>query len=684
MPAAPFLRYTPLLMLGIVAGWYLRPPAATAWALWATGLAVLLFSFFSGKQNALGLFAAALILTATGMLRTGRMLEKHPPDFGLRDTTGLRAYQAVLASPVENKPATYRATGRVLSVLTARGWQVARGQVLLFVDKNVPKKPRYGDVLLIAARPEAVEPPQNPAEFDYATYLSYQGIYHQQYLHGEAYALLGHAPPSPLAGRMLGISQAAAQQLHRALPAADEYAVAAAMLLGVRDELDNELLRAYATAGAVHTLSVSGMHVGVLFLLLNFILSLVLRNLPRRQIYTAGVSLLVLWAYAVLTGGSAPVLRATLMFSMFCLANAFRLNSQPLNTLAFSAFVVVFADPLSLFQMGFQLSYLAVGGLVLLYERLNTALHLSDPLAAEAWSLTLTALIAQLLTAPLAIYYFHQFPTYFLLVNPLVMLLSSLGLVAGLLYLCFYWLPGLSGLLAFCCQIGFGGLNRAIAGMENWPAARYGGLWLSTGELWACYGLTGAVCALFLTRNKNWLWVALAPATLLCMSQVYRLAEQRSQRGLVVHHLKKQTALTLFSGRKAVLLADSGVYADVRTQALHLENFWAKAGLAAPATHLRTRTGLPFGTAFGWQGKTVLWLKTDPGRYTLADTLDALLLTHNAARYPLPLLNHLPARRVVLDVTNSRATAARWRAACARQGIACHDVRTQGAWVWQW
>ena len=173
-------------------------------------------------------------------------------------------------------------------------------------------------------------------------------------------------------------------------------------------------------------------------------------------------------------------------------------------------------------------------------------------------------------------------------------------------------------------------------------------------------------------------------ALLLASGQLLRLATQRQQRGLVVHHLKKQTAMTLFSGRKAVLLADSAVYADRRTQSLHLENFWAEAGLATPRSQLHTLQKLPFGNLVGWQGKTLLWLTARPGGYASPDTLDALLLSRNAARYPLPLLERLPARHVVLDVTNSRATAARWRAVCLSRGLAFHDVRTQGAWVWKW
>jgi competence protein ComEC len=216
--------------------------------------------------------------------------------------------------------------------------------------------------------------------------------------------------------------------------------VAEAMLLGVKTKIDFETLSAYSALGAIHILSVSGLHVGLLYMGLSLLLGFLLKRRPAGPFVFFGLMMAVLWCYAGISGFSLPVLRSAWMFSVILFAKTFFRRQQSLNTLAFSAFVLLFLHPSSLFDAGFQLSYLAVWGLIAFQQRWASVFQFSGWLRwplTQIWELTCVALAAQIFTWPLIVFYFHQLPhpISFFLLNPFLILFSSIALFLGFLLL---------------------------------------------------------------------------------------------------------------------------------------------------------------------------------------------------------------------------------------------------------
>ena len=207
-----------------------------------------------------------------------------------------------------------------------------------------------------------IDPPLNPGEFDYKRYLSYRNIYHQQYLRPFERTVLAVDPPSRITDLATLVNRWADSVFTHQVGSRAEYGIVNAMILGVRDDLDTDLYRAYSAAGAVHILSVSGLHVGILFAVLTYLLSFLIKR-PRGKFLMAVLQLGILWFYALVTGFSPPVLRSAAMFSMLIVANASGRQQQLTNTLGASAFFILCFDPYALFSAGFQLSYLAVAGI---------------------------------------------------------------------------------------------------------------------------------------------------------------------------------------------------------------------------------------------------------------------------------------------------------------------------------
>src|SRR5690606_30371161 len=238
----------------------------------------------------------------------------------------------------------------------------------------------YGDLLVIKGAPQRPDPPANPAEFDYARYLEQRNIFHQHFVR-EGVMRMGAEPSNGVLALAYKLRARAEAVLRTYVPGERAQGIARALVLGVTDGLDNELREAYAGVGVMHILAVSGLHVGVIYFVLASLLR-PLNRLPKGNWAVAVISIFVLWLYAFITGLSPSVLRAVTMFSFLTLAKPWRRGTNVYNTLAVSAFVMLLADPWLVCSVGFQLSYLAVLGIVYFYPRL---IPLWEPTSRVGW-----------------------------------------------------------------------------------------------------------------------------------------------------------------------------------------------------------------------------------------------------------------------------------------------------------
>ena len=242
-----------------------------------------------------------------------------------------------------------------------------------------------------------------------------------------------------------------------------------------KDELDFEVKQAYAAAGAMHVLAVSGLHVGIIFLILNTLLA-ILDTSKKGRIVKAIILLISLWSYAMITGLSPSVLRAATMFSFVIMGTVLNRSSSIYNTLAASAFFILIINPNLLFEVGFQLSYVAVLGIVylqpLIYKRIYTRWWLLD----KVWAITAVSIAAQIATLPLTLFYFNQFPVYFMLSNLLVIPSAAVILILGILLFIASPIPFISESIGWVLNKFIEGLNFGIKEIEVLPNSLIEGL----------------------------------------------------------------------------------------------------------------------------------------------------------------------------------------------------------------
>lgn len=322
----------------------------------------------------------------------------------------------------------------------------AKKSILLQLYFYSPTPLHLTTVYALNCRPELLINERYPSAFDQSRYYELQGISHRAFVQEANILKLGHAPLRAKSDGLLRIKSQLSELFSRTLSARSA-AIGRALILGERDGIDARLRSYFLATGSMHILAVSGMHIGLLILALLKMLSYFSRWVNRKQALV--LVLFIVWYYAVLTGLSASVLRSVFMFSVLLLSQFSGRQMSQLSALFFSAFCLLLYDPRYLFDLGFQLSYLAMLGIYLYYETIRNAIQFRWRLLAHLWDGTALGLAATLTTLPLSLYHFHMYPNYAQIANLCLMSLSSLILVLGMFFPLLQVLPGLDRLSAF-------------------------------------------------------------------------------------------------------------------------------------------------------------------------------------------------------------------------------------------
>jgi len=372
------------------------------------------------------------------------------------------------AAPIE-KAKSYLCKVDVIQYFYATNWVPTRGKAILYLQKDsAASKLLFGDRLMLQAKFSPPERALNPDGFDYAAYLKRQGVGAVCYIPSGSWRMTDRDMVFSIQ-RQADICRNYLLNIYRKFHIeGDEFAVLAALTLGYTDALQPDLRTSYSATGAMHILSVSGMHVGVVYVVMAFLLSFLNKNQRQKVIKTIFISLF-LWGYAFLSGLSPAVVRATLMFSFVAIATCFERKSQIYNTIFMSAFFMLLYNPNFLFDVGFQLSYSAVLSIIFFQPIIGKLYIANNKYSKVVWDLFSVSLAAQLGTMPFTLYYFQQFPNYFLLTNFVAIPLSTIVIYLAMALLMTSFVPYLSVVVAFLLKWSLWLLNFLIVWVQNLP-----------------------------------------------------------------------------------------------------------------------------------------------------------------------------------------------------------------------
>lgn len=449
----------------------------------------------------------------------------------------------VISDPVE-KENSFQAIVRVESVYNEfDSATVFNSKVVFYFFKDsAAQLLNYGDKIIAKAYLNALEEPKNPGMFNYKRYLRYKNIFVQGYIAGGKFKILEHKKASIVKQISISLRDKLLNIFKENGIKGREYALATALVIGYDENIDGELRDAYSEAGVMHVLCVSGLHVGIIFLFIRFLLNIIPPKIPGQRYVKVVIILVVLWFYAFITGLAPAVFRAVLMFSFVALGGLLQRKTRIYNTLAASAFVLLLINPFILIHVGFQMSYLAVVGIVFLQPKIYNLLYLKNWLLDKMWSLTSVSLAAQLLLAPLLIFYFHKISILFFISNIIAIPLATLILYLGFVVIMVSWIPGVNQIIAFLFIQIIKILNFSVFFISAIPGSNLSGMWISLVQMLLIYGVLAGVVFRFVTQKTNCMLVALSCLILFAVDAGYQKYINKKSKSIIVYHLNKGCA----------------------------------------------------------------------------------------------------------------------------------------------
>ena len=473
----------------------------------------------------------------------------------------------------------------VKAILTMEGfWKgndrfCAGGKVMGYFQKTEDvARLAYGDMLAFKVPIEEVVPPLNPGEFNYRRHLERRGVTGTVYLRDGDWIPTGIRKANMLYAFAYRFRERMIKAMEQSGVTGDELGVGAAILLGYDDSLPAQVRRNYVAAGSMHILCVSGMHVGVIYLLASFLLGLLGKS--RVALLVKRMTLLVLiWLYALITGLSPSIMRSALMISMILFGEMIHRKGFALNSIAGSAFVLLLINPNNLFAIGFQLSYVAVIGIVLLQKPLSNLVFVRNKWLAKVWEITTVSIAAQISTMPFTIYYFHQFTPYFWLSNLLMTPLSFVVILSGMTLLAVSWVPGLNVVLGKMFWYGLHWMNLVAAGVERLPLSLVKGLSMSGFQFGVSLALLLLLWLFVNLRKKRMMMEMLFLSAVFALSQAWLSQRAARQSGIIVYALRNHTAIMVMQGFNSVLVCDGALLDEPSSIDYSLKGHWSSAQL---------------------------------------------------------------------------------------------------------
>lgn len=366
---------------------------------------------------------------------------------------------AKIMSNLEEKSKTYKATIEVFGEKPSKA-------IVYFKKDSLSKTLSYGDVVTIRAKFREIENQEN-ATFDYKAFLAYQYIYSQAYVGADRWQRVGY--DADIFSYCMNVRAKALEILHESGLFDHNLQLIAALVFGDKSLLDEETRGNFSTAGVMHVLAVSGLHVGVVSGILFFLFSFIRK---RKYLWIKIVCCVCcIWIYACITGMSPSVERAAIMCSMVSVSLLLRRNLSTYNSLASAAFLSLVLSPNDVFSVSFQLSYMAVLSIVYFGHYIQEWIEPEMPIFEYLWGIVAVSLSVQIGTLPLTIYYFGTIPLYNLLGNIIVIPLAFVILVGVLAFLSVCWFVPLAKIIVYALNFVTGYLQNCIADITTFPHA---------------------------------------------------------------------------------------------------------------------------------------------------------------------------------------------------------------------
>lgn len=578
----PFLRLAVALALGIYLGSYISIPLKYSILILLIIQGLLLFIQKNYRFQFNSVFGTGIqfffIFLGIFCFRQFNIA----PEFHKAD----KFVATILEVPLE-KTKSYKSLIKINAFFVPDSVFKTNEKAIVYFEKeeNFPLlKP--GDVILCKQTPQFLKNNGNPLEFDYKKYLSRKKIYRQVYLSGDSWKNTGNKKAT-IATNAENFREKLLT-IYRSQPIDKrELEILSALTLGYKRDMDPETKRVFSSAGAMHVLAVSGLHVGIIFWVISLLFGFLRKQKSGRFLFVS-LTISILWGYAIVTGLSPSVMRAAAMFSIFVIGENLQRKANIYNSLAASAFFLLLFNPNNLFDIGFQLSYCAVFGIVYLQPKLDKIFTFKNRFLKYVWLLLTVSVAAQIATFPLAAFYFNQFPSYFWLTNSIVIPSVIVLIPAGIGLLLFSKVPILSAIIAFILNHLIKLIYGILSFIDQLPfsALQFA---VSTEQFLILLILLFSLFLFLKNYRSFYIKLTLSLTLLLTVLSFVIQINRLSKNALIVYNSAENNTVHLIHGKTNFIISEKEiVYDDFIFQIIW--NTKTKLGLNKPVFLLETDT----------------------------------------------------------------------------------------------
>ncbi len=685
--SSPFVRLILPLVVGIIFQWYIKVPFQIN-AICIASLIILLFLFnvlsiekrykFQWLQ---GLLINTVIFCIAIFLCWQKDIRNNENWFGKYYNDSCTLVVKINEPPIE-KEKSIKADGIVETIIQNGTRQKVEGKILIYFSKEDSiVTPKYGDKILIQGGLQQIKNAGNPGGFNYSRYMIFQQTLHQVYLKKDKFILLNEYSKNKLYSFIFWARTAVINTLQKYIVGNKKVSgIAEALLIGYKEDLDKDVVQAYSNTGVVHIIAISGMHLGLIYVGLVWLftrLPFVKRSSITRVILILGC----LWLFSLITGASASVLRSAVMFTCIIIGKEFFKQASIYNSLASSAFLLLCYDPFLLWDVGFQLSYFAVVGIVWLQKPIQDLYYSKNKAIQYLWEMCSITIAAQILTLPICIYYFHQIPTTFLFTNLICVPLSTAILFAEIALVICAAFPPLAMLVGKFIYVLTWCMNALIEFFNKLPLSLIDKIYATTYTTWILYGFVFLLAAALLRRNKRILKISFAFLFLFEGIWAYGKIKLTQQKKIIVYNVSRHTAIDFVSNNKFWFYGDEEFREDGALQNFNLKP--ARVSMQVEESKDTLISLTHSGRLWQFYNKKIMVIdSTVQFEPTITKLKVEVLLICNKPKINISdIVKAVMPNIIVFDASNSLWKIAQWKKECEELHLQYFITGEQGAFI---
>ncbi|PJJ10570.1 competence protein ComEC [Flavobacterium sp. 1] len=667
----PLARITTAFISGIFTVYFLRPIPPAIFAFLVITVIIFISTYYSSKKNtkfqlffgiAVYLLAFSIGATTQTVHTDSNQKNNYTHYKNIFDTkhTFTLTLREKLKSNAFNE--------RYIALLNSVNQEEASGRILLNIRKDSLTHPFIiGNQLKINASLNKNTAQKNPNQFDYSKYLENKQIYAQLYAVPNEIQLNSEITKdiwyytSQFRSRII-------QNLEKNKFSNKELNVAVALIMGQQQDIDPETTQDYQYAGAVHILSVSGLHIGFILLFITFVLK-PFPNTKKGAFIKLLIILASLFLFGILAGLAPSVVRSVTMFSFVAIGQYLRRSINIYHTLLVSILLILLFQPSFLFDVGFQLSYAALFFIVWLQPLLANIWRPKNKIGNYFWDILTVSFAAQIGTLPLSIYYFHQFPELFFVTNIIVIPFLSIIMGVGCLVMIlasFNWVPYYP---AKTLELSIHYLDKIIGFIASFEQFIIKNIPLNTPLLISSYLVIITMIIALQRRNTKSVFVVLSAVITLQLSCIATKWEIQNQTEFIVLNTSKKTQLIERNGTTATVYANDSVLKNLKNNAILSSYLTANFSVLKEQPKLKN--------LFYFKGKKILLIDSSMV-FPKNIHPDVLLLTQSPKLNLDRLLQTIKPKILVADASNYKSVQKKWEVTCSKQKIPFHATAEKG------